>query len=145
MVTRRNFVKKAGAGLLATGIPSVLLGKKINALEEEAPIKAGMAGYSFLHFDIDKTLEILQILNVKYLCIKDFHLPLNATQEECNAFQAKLRSKDVTGYAVGPIAMRSEAEIDLAFTHVKGDLFYFVTQFCRYSFQRFNNRRRFST
>ena len=120
MDTRRKFIKKAGAGLLTAGIPSVLLGKKINSPNnEEYPIKTGMAGYSFLHFDIEKTLEILQILNVKYLCIKDFHLPLDATQEECDAFQAKLRSKDVTGYAVGPIAMRSEAEIDRAFVHAK--------------------------
>jgi len=81
--------------------------------------KIGMAGYTFNKFDIDKTLETLQRENVHYLCIKDFHLPLTSTDEQIAAFQAKLKSKGVTGYAVGPIYMKSEAEIDRAFDYAK--------------------------
>ena len=125
MDTRRSFIKKAGAGLMAIGAGSVLTNEELYAMrgpEKRAPKKAdlfevGMAGYSFLHFDIDKTLEILQKIEVNYLCIKDFHLKLDATQQECDAFQAKLRSKGVTGYAVGPIAMRTEEDVDRAFKH----------------------------
>lgn len=81
--------------------------------------KIGMAGYTFLNFDIDKTLEILQRTDVHYLCIKDFHLPLNSTDDQIAAFQAKLKARGVTGYAVGPIAMKSEAEVDRAFEYAK--------------------------
>ena len=81
--------------------------------------KLGMAGYTFVHFDLDKTLEIMQKLNVRYLCIKDFHLPFSSTDEEIAAFHAKLAAKGVTGYAVGPIYMRSEKEIDDAFEYAK--------------------------
>lgn len=81
--------------------------------------KVGMAGYTFLKFDIDKALETLQRTNVHYLCIKDFHLPMNSTDEQIAAFHAKLKAKDVTGYAVGPIYMKSEAEIDRAFEYAK--------------------------
>lgn len=81
--------------------------------------KIGMAGYTFLKFDIDKALETLQRTNVHYLCIKDFHLPMNSTDEQIAAFHAKLKAKDVTGYAVGPIYMKSEAEIDRAFEYAK--------------------------
>lgn len=59
--------------------------------------KIGMAGYTFVKFDLDKTLEIMQKCDVKYLCIKE----------------------GVTGYAVGPIYMRSEQEIDNAFEYAK--------------------------
>ena len=78
-----------------------------------------MAGYTFVKFDIDKTLEIMKKTDVHYLCIKDFHLPLNSTDEQIAAFHAKLKEAGVTGYGVGPIYMRSEAEIDKAFDYAK--------------------------
>jgi sugar phosphate isomerase/epimerase len=81
--------------------------------------KLGMAGYTFAKFDLDKTLDAMQKVNVHYLCIKDFHLPLNSTDEQIAAFHAKLASKGVTGYAVGPIYMKTEAEVDNAFAYAK--------------------------
>jgi sugar phosphate isomerase/epimerase len=81
--------------------------------------KIGMAGYTFLKFDIDKALETLQREDVHYLCIKDFHLPLTSTDEQIAAFEAKLKAKGVTGYAVGPIYMKSVADIDNAFAYAK--------------------------
>lgn len=81
--------------------------------------RIGMAGYTFLKFDLDKTLATMQRVDVHYLCIKDFHLPLNSTDEEIAAFHAKLKAKGVTGYAVGPIYMKTEAEIDKAFEYAK--------------------------
>lgn len=89
------------------------------APETVEKFKIGMAGFTFSKFDIDKTLETMQKVNVHYLCIKDFHLPLNSTDEQIAAFKAKLASKDVTGYAVGPIYMKSKAEIDRAFEYAK--------------------------
>lgn len=81
--------------------------------------KVGMAGYTFAKFDLDKALETLRKCDVHYFCIKDFHLPLNSTDEQIAAFRAKLAANGVTGYAVGPIYMRSEAEIDRAFDYAK--------------------------
>ena len=79
----------------------------------------GMAGYSFVHFDLDQTLDMMEKCDVKYLCIKDFHLPFNSTDQEIADFHTKLESKGVTGYAVGPIYMRSQEEIDNAFEYAK--------------------------
>ncbi len=81
--------------------------------------KVGMAGFTFLKFDIDKTLETLKRTDVHYLCIKDFHLPLTSSDEEIAAFHAKLKASDVTGYAVGPIYMKTEEEVDRAFAYAK--------------------------
>jgi len=89
------------------------------APETGEKFKLGMAGYTFVKFDLDKTLETLQKCDVHYLCIKDFHLPLNSTDEQIAAFHAKLKEKGVTGYAVGPIYMRSTDEIDRAFDYAK--------------------------
>lgn len=81
--------------------------------------KLGMAGYTFVKFDLDKTLETLEKADVHYLCIKDFHLPLNSTDQEIAAFHARLKAKNVTGYAVGPLYMKTEAEVDRAFDYAK--------------------------
>jgi sugar phosphate isomerase/epimerase len=89
------------------------------APETGEKFKVGMAGYTFVKFDLDKTLETMQRADVHYLCIKDFHLPLNSTDEQIAAFHEKLKSKGVTGYAVGPIYMKTEAEVDRAFEYAK--------------------------
>ena len=102
----------------------------LNAQQQERPgpqpapetgekFKLGMAGYTFNRFDLDKTLETLQRCDVKYLCIKDFHLPFNSTDEQISAFHAKCAAHGVTGYAVGPIYMRSEEEVNKAFEYAK--------------------------
>ncbi|NJK86565.1 MAG: sugar phosphate isomerase/epimerase [Bacteroidales bacterium] len=88
-------------------------------VENSETFKLGMAGYTFVKFDIDKTLETMQQLDVHYLCIKDFHLPLNSTDEEIAAFKAKLAEKGVTGYGVGPIYMKTGEEVDRAFDYAK--------------------------
>ncbi|MCG6185880.1 sugar phosphate isomerase/epimerase family protein [Maribellus maritimus] len=89
------------------------------APETGEKFKLGMAGYTFVNFDLETTLETLQRCDVHYLCIKDFHLPLTSTDEEIAAFHAKLKEYDVTGYAVGPLYMRSEEAIDKAFEYAK--------------------------
>lgn len=81
--------------------------------------KVGMAGYTFVRFDLDKTLETMEKSDVHYLCIKDFHLPLDSDEKQIADFHAKLKSKGVTGYAVGPIYMKTEEEVDRAFNYAK--------------------------
>ena len=81
--------------------------------------KVGMAGYTFAKFDLDKALATLKRTDVHYLCIKDFHLPMASTDAQIAEFQAKLKANDVTGYAVGPIYMKSEKDIDNAFEYAK--------------------------
>ncbi len=87
--------------------------------ESSEKFKLGMAGYTFVHFDLETTLKTMQRVDVHYLCIKDFHLPLTSTEEEIEVFHAKLKEYDVTGYAVGPIYMKTEAEVDKAFEYAK--------------------------
>jgi len=81
--------------------------------------KIGMAGYTFAKFDLDKALATLKRTDVHYLCIKDFHLPMASTDAQIAEFHAKLKANDVTGYAVGPIYMKSEKDIDNAFEYAK--------------------------
>ncbi len=84
------------------------------------PFALGIAGFSFAHFDIDASLAMMKRMDVHFLCIKDFHLPLASTDAQIAAFHEKLAASGVTGYAVGPLYMtKSKSEIDHAFEYAK--------------------------
>ena len=81
--------------------------------------KIGVAGYTYRSYDIDQTLEFLKSMEVKYLSIKDWWLPLDSTKEQMDAFKAKCREYGVNPYILGPIYMRSEADVDRAFAYAE--------------------------
>ncbi|QIP14600.1 TIM barrel protein [Spirosoma aureum] len=123
MTTRRSFLKSAGgSAALATMSPAAIA--SVNRVEaNKAPgedlFKLGMAGYTFVNFNLDQSLEMMKKTDVHYLCIKDFHLPLTSTPEQITAFHEKLAKSGVTGYAVGPIYMITTQEVDNAFAYAK--------------------------
>ena len=122
--SRRKFFKQGMAGALALTLPAMVKAETANPNgkkkgKSENSFSLGMAGYTFVHFDLETTLKTMKRLGVKNLCIKDFHLPLNSTDEQIKAFHAKCAEYGVKGYAVGPIYMKSEAEIDRAFEYAK--------------------------
>ncbi len=79
----------------------------------------GIAGYTFNKFDIDTTLAFMRRIDVHYLCIKDFHLPLDADADQVAAFKAKLAEHNVVGYAVGPIYMKDVPAAEKAFAYAQ--------------------------
>lgn len=123
--SRRRFFKNTGKGLLPLCLPSAFssgdlfaMNKQINHKEEDL-FQVGIAGYTFVKFKLEPSLEMTERVGVNFLSIKDFHLPLDSTSEQIEAFHAKLKAKNITGYAVGPIYMASEKEIDKAFDYAK--------------------------
>lgn len=122
--SRRSFLRKGLAGtlLLTTGglakaeSPDIVRPGEAKAVN---PFHLGMAGFTFVKFDLETTLKILQRLDIHYLCIKDFHLPYDCTDEQIKDLHAKCATHGVTGYAVGPINMKTEAEVDHAFEYAR--------------------------
>ena len=80
-------------------------------------VKIGIAAFTFRKFDIDSTLKMYKIADVKYMSVKDFHLPLNSTIEEMEIFKQKCAANDVIPYALGPIYMKTMEEADEAFDY----------------------------
>lgn len=81
--------------------------------------KIGVAGYTYRSYDIDQTLAFLKSMEVHYLSVKDWWLPLDSTKEQMDAFKAKCNEYNVNPYILGPIYMRSEAEVDRAFAYAE--------------------------
>lgn len=120
MDNRRGFIKKGILGVVAgsaLSIPNTMAAAQND--KKQDTFKLGIAGYSFVHFDLAQSLEMMKKVDVRYLCIKDFHLPFNSTAEQIAAFHAQLKAANVTGYAVGPIYTRSREEMDNAFDYAK--------------------------
>ncbi|GAA4443558.1 hypothetical protein GCM10023091_32310 [Ravibacter arvi] len=119
-MNKREFIKKSLAGTIAGAVLATTdtFGQKVSQKKAD-PFKLGMAGYTFVHFKLDQALEMMRKVDVRYLCIKDFHLPFTSTPEEIKAFHETLAQSNVTGYAVGPIYMKTRADIDNGFEYAK--------------------------
>ena len=121
MIDRRSFI---GLGALAMCVA----GSKAFAEAScgaskpacgKVKFKFGMAGFSCHRLSLDETLKLMKKLDLRYLCIKDFHLPLKSTQAEIDAFKQKCADFGVTGYGVGPIYMATNDECKRAFDYAK--------------------------
>ncbi len=118
MTNRRTFVKGSIGLFSALTLPALPV-FSANLMAAYRP-KLGIAGYSFVNFNLDESLKMMQRMEVKYLCIKDFHLPFKSADAEITAFHNTLTKAGIKGYAVGPIYMnKSVEEIDNAFAYAK--------------------------
>ena len=117
MSNRRSFVKNTLGVLAVASLP----GAELKAAPKSPYIpKLGVAGYSFVNFNLDDSLKMMKRLDIKYLCIKDFHLPFKSTDQQIQDFHKKLADYGVKGYAVGPIYVnKSRKDIDDAFDYAK--------------------------
>lgn len=121
MKSRRQFLKLAGTGVLAAGASSLYSYPvlPVSADKTKNTFTVGMAGYTFLKFDVDKTIEIMKRVGVTKLSLKDFHMPMNSTQEQISAILAKFRSAGINVYTVGVIYMKTRESVDQAFEYAK--------------------------
>ncbi|MBQ3806360.1 MAG: DUF1080 domain-containing protein [Kiritimatiellae bacterium] len=72
------------------------------------PFKIGIAGFTFHKKNVDQTIAAMKELDLHSLCVKDFHLKLDCTQEEADAFKAKLAEAGIVPVGVGPIYADTE-------------------------------------
>jgi len=124
MSSRRSFLQSISvASATAMAVPSVLQAAiqndEIKIAPESLKFQIGFAGYSFVKFDLDQTLQMMNRLQVKYLSVKDFHLPLNSSPDQIASVRKKFADKGVTPYTVGVIYMKTKQEVDRAFDYAR--------------------------
>jgi inosose dehydratase len=123
MKSRRSFIKIAGTGILAAGATSVYgaglspLPPKKNTTPDLFSI--GMAGFTFLQFNVEKTIEMMNRIGVKFLSLKDMQMPLNSNQEQISNVLKKFNDAGITVYTVGVIYMKNKESVDQAFSYAK--------------------------
>jgi sugar phosphate isomerase/epimerase len=121
MNTRRQFLKLAGTGVLAAGASSLYASTAITDSVEKGvnTFTVGMAGYSFKEFTVEKTIGMMKRIGVSNLSLKDFHMPMNSTQQEINAVIEKFKSAGINVYTVGVVYMKTQESVDQAFEYAK--------------------------
>jgi inosose dehydratase len=119
-LSRRNFIKTTGAGLISAGIPVIASGPAAaNPPSTKDLFRLAIAGYTFAKINLDDSLAMMKRVGVNLLGVKDFHLPLNSTKEVIDQTLAKMKSFGVEPYGVGPIYMKSELAVDQSFAYAK--------------------------
>ena len=100
-MTRREFVGGVGAAALAGCWCPFCGGSKI---------RLAMAGYTLNSFKTDEALRFCEDHGFRYLCVKNHHLPFDATSAQIVEFRRKCADHGVTPYGVGPIYMYTPDE-----------------------------------
>jgi sugar phosphate isomerase/epimerase len=121
MKSRRHFLKLAGTGVLAAGSGSLFAypGLSLSVRKIKDTFSIGMAGYTFLEFTVGKTIEIMKRIGVTNLSLKDFHMPVNSTQEQINAVMEQFKNAGINVYTVGVVYMKTRESVDQAFEYAK--------------------------
>ena len=122
MSNRRNFIKATTLGVTAASFyPLISHGEKLlfNDPPASGTLPVGIADYTFLHFDIPQSIQMMQRLDLHFMSIKDFHLPLDSSQEKIDEVLKQYRDGGITIYGVGVIYMKTKDAVDQAFEYAK--------------------------
>lgn len=122
--SRKDFLRVAGLGLAASALPSSTetfgqTTKIISSYSKPEPFKFGLASYTFREFKLDEVIVMAKRLNLRYIALKDMHLPLTSTPEEIKTLTTKVRDAGLDLYGTGAIYMNNEEEIRKAFEYAK--------------------------
>ena len=134
MTSRRRFLQ---ASSLAAGLPLIRASGLLAASEPgeilhpaTAParagkdpwrgLKVGMASYSFRKLSVDATIVAIRRVDLHYVSIKDFHLPMKSTTEQRKTVAARFRDAGIAPVSCGVVSTKNdEANIRQAFEYAR--------------------------
>jgi len=126
MNTRRDFLTTAALGAAAVSVlgSGTRAAAATQAGTPSAPpagtgLKLGTCSYNFRKFNLDQTLAVVKRLGLSRMVFKDFHLPLNSTDEQIHQAVAKAAALGIEVYGCGTIYMKTPAEVEQAFRYAK--------------------------
>src|SRR5258708_16667317 len=110
-ISRRGFLQAGALGsaaLAAAQIPrSALAAGTAPASDPSHGLKLGMASYTFRKFTLDQTISMTREVGLKYIALKDVHLPLKSTTEDRMPAPKKIKQAGLTLMGGGVISMRN--------------------------------------
>ena len=125
--SRRHFLRLAGVGAagclavpglgLAADAPAPAGFTGAAAPQAKRLFHLGMASYSLRKFNLVQTIQMTQRLGLRYICLKSFHLPLDAKPEEITAATTKLKEAGLLLYGGGVIGMKTAADVEKGFAY----------------------------
>ncbi|HWW01927.1 MAG TPA: sugar phosphate isomerase/epimerase [Candidatus Acidoferrum sp.] len=121
---RRHFLQSSLLGstaLAALGMPRTL--RAAVTRPERVPddgLKLGVASYTLRKFSLDQAIAMTKEAGVRYICLKDMHLPLKSSPAECQEARRRIEAAGLTLMGAGVIYMKNdEAEVRGYFEYAK--------------------------
>lgn len=123
---RRSFLHHSGAvftgALLGTGL-SMAPGSTTWATEsvgdKKPSFRLALASYTLRRFPLAQAIEMTKRVGLKHICLKSFHLPLDASSEQIHEVRKQVAEAGLDLYAGGVITMANEQEVEQAFAYAK--------------------------
>jgi inosose dehydratase len=121
---RRQFLQTTLIGSAALGGisfpgPSVAAVSKPDT-DTSHGLKLGMASYTLHKFTLDQAIAMTKQAGMKYITLKDMHLPMNSSAAERQATRQKVEAAGLVLMGGGVIYLKNKAdEIRAAFEYVK--------------------------
>ncbi|MGQ9914316.1 MAG: sugar phosphate isomerase/epimerase family protein [Thermogutta sp.] len=116
-VTRRGFVASGTLGLLTSGLLPGSVAAGLERNETKIPFRLALASYTLRAFPLTEALAMTQRVGLKHICLKSFHLPLEASPEEIARVRREVADAGIDLYGGGVINMANEDEVNHAFTY----------------------------
>jgi hypothetical protein len=95
-VSRRSFLAKSIVGASAVALASSPRDISAGAVKPDGDpfrgLKVGVASYTLREFTLDQAMEMTRKAGVKYITLKDVHLPMKSSREERQAVASKLEA-----------------------------------------------------
>ena len=128
--TRRRFLEVAGAGIAVLAAGGAAAEKKAKKAKKDKqrppapparklPLELGLASYTLRKFPLDQALQMTRRVGLEFICLKSFHLPLEATADQIAEAAAAVKKAGLVLYGGGVISMGNEAEVNRAFDYAK--------------------------
>jgi sugar phosphate isomerase/epimerase len=120
-LNRRQFLGASVSGSVA--LASTTFASRLFAGDAANPyrgLKMGVASYSLRKFNLDQALAMTRELGLKYICLKDVHLPLQSTPTQIQAARAKIEAAGLVLLGGGVIYFTNqEKQIRHVFDYAK--------------------------
>jgi inosose dehydratase len=121
--SRRAFLQQATTIAAAPLLRSAAEANPPSAASGSNPwrgLKIGVASYTFRRFPVEATIRGIQRVGLRYVSIKDAHLPLKSTPGERRAVGQQFRDAGITPLSCGVITLpNEESRIREAFEYAR--------------------------
>jgi inosose dehydratase len=123
-LNRRHFLQTGILGSVAVAsarlVPNAFAGVTKPQRDPFDGLKVGITTYTLRKFSLDEAIAMTKQVGVKYISLKDMHLPLKSTAEERKAARQKIEKAGLVLTGGGVIYMKNdEADIRNVFEYAR--------------------------
>jgi sugar phosphate isomerase/epimerase len=109
----------AAIGVAGANRPNLAVCAPAGQPTNKPTMRLGLASYSLRKFPLADALRMTQRVALDHICLKSFHLPLDASPEEIASVAQQAKEAGIALYGGGVIRMSDEAEVNGAFAYAK--------------------------